>query len=130
MPRWRAAAIQRLPELRDSIVSAESVLALWIELHMQFKDAYREPRNDDLIRRIYSYADWCLAAPRNDDAGRDPATAVMVAFYEHIPTSPAARDDMPRWFHHDEIARSKDVFSYLIGEAAFNELVAFMKRNT
>jgi hypothetical protein len=104
-------------------------MALWIELHMKFEDAYREPRNDDLIRRIYSYAHWCLAAPRNKDAGHDPATAVMAAFYEHIPTSPAAREDMPRWFQYEEVAGCRDVFSYLIGDAAFDELLAFMKRN-
>ena len=129
MARWRAAAIERLPEFRDIIASAERVMALWLELHQEFEDAYREPRNDDLIRRIYSYADWCLNAPRIDDAGHDPFTAVMVAFFEHIPTWPAPRDDMPRWFSVDEVAGSKGVFSYLIGEAAFGELVAFMRMN-
>lgn len=129
MSRWRAAAIERLPELRRTIASADSVMALWIELGNEFQKAYRDPRNDDLIRRIYAYADWCLAAPRNDDAGRDPVTAVAVAFYEHIPDWPAAREDMPRWFHHEEVASSKAVFSYLIGEQAFNELVAFIKSN-
>jgi hypothetical protein len=80
MPRWRAAAIERLPELRDTIASADSIMLLWIELRMKFEDAYREPRNDDLIRRIYSYADWCLAAPRNEDAGHDPPTAARTCF--------------------------------------------------
>src|SRR5690242_6827264 len=108
MARWRAAAIQRLPEFREIVASAEHVMALWIELRWKFKEAYRDPRNDDLIRRIYSYADWCLDAPRNDDAGQDPLTAVTVAFYEHIPTWPAAREDMPRWFSVEVVAGGKD----------------------
>ena len=66
MARWRSEAIERLPELRDTIAKAESIMSLWIELHLTFQNAYREPKNDELIARIYSYADWCLTAPRND----------------------------------------------------------------
>ncbi len=58
-------------------------MSLWIELHFAFEDAYRDPRNDDLIARIYSYADWCLSAPRREDVSHDPSTAVAVAFFEH-----------------------------------------------
>lgn len=111
------------------IAEAENVMSLWIELHFKFEDAYRDPKDDDLIARIYSFADWCLAAPRNEDAGHDPATGVMVGFYEHIPQLKAAREDMPRWFHYDEVARSRSVFAYLIGDHAFDELLAYMKQN-
>ena len=130
MPRWRAAAIERLPELRGLVASADTVMALWIELHIKFEEAYRrEPWNDDLIRRIYAYADWCIDAPRVDDAGRDPFTAVIVAFYEDIPAFVPARDDMPRWFTPQEVAQNKAVFSYHIGDAAFADLIAFMHKN-
>lgn len=129
MARWRAAAIERLPELRETIAEAESVMSLWIELFLTFEEAYREPRNDDLIARIYSYADWCRAAPRNDDAGHDPPTAVAVAFYEHIPQSQAARDDMPRWFRYEEVGRNRAMFAYHIGDAAFDELLAYVKNH-
>jgi hypothetical protein len=70
MAKWRSAAIERLPELRDMISLADSVMALWIDLRLKFEDAYRDPRNDDLIGRIYSYADWCWSAPRQEEAGR------------------------------------------------------------
>ncbi len=78
-------------ELRETIAEAETVMSLWIELRDAFDAAYREPRNDDLIARIYSYADWCLSAPRNDDARHDPSTAVVVAFYEHSAVEGGAR---------------------------------------
>jgi hypothetical protein len=129
MARWRSAAIERVPQLRKIIAEAHSVMALWIQLHMKFEDAYREPRNDDLIEQIYSYADWCLDAPRLDDAGHDPLTAVVVAFYEDIPTSPAARADMPRWFRREEIVADKDVFSYHIGEVGFAELLSIFSKS-
>jgi len=129
MSRWRGAAIERLPEFRDLIARADNVMALWIALHVKFEDAYRDPRDDELIRRVYAYADWCLNARRSDDAGRDPATAVVTAFYEHIPTSPAARDDMPRWFRYEDVLRGKGVFAYLIGDEAYDHLVEFMKKN-
>jgi hypothetical protein len=130
MAKWRAEAIQRLPELRRVIAEAETVMAAWIELRMAFEDAYEaEPPDDSLIARIYSFADWCLDAPRNADAGRDPFTAVLVAFYEDIPTIKAARDDMPRWFTYDEVARNRQVFSYHLRPEEFDALVLHMARN-
>jgi hypothetical protein len=128
MSRWRSAAIERLPELRGIIASAENIMSLWIELKMVFQDAYRDPRNDDLIERIYSYADWCWDAPRHKDAGRDPSTAVTVAFFEDIPRIPAAREDMPRWFTFEEVAANKELFLYSIGEAKFKSLLADMQK--
>lgn len=109
------------------IAEADEVMALWCELREPFVFAYQPPRNDDLIARIYSYANWCLSAPRNDHPGRDPLTAVYVAFYEDIPTCQAAREDMPRWFRADDVARGRDVFSYHIGEESFEELLAYMR---
>ena len=131
MARWRSAAIDRLPELREIIAKAETLMSLWIELHFAFDKAYREPRNDDLIARIYSYADWCLRAPHPEgaDAGHDPLTAVMVAFYEDIPRSKAAREDMPRWFTYNEIAQNRSTFAYHLSDEAFDALLSHMKQH-
>jgi hypothetical protein len=124
MARWRAEAIERLPEFRDLIESSERVMALWIELLMAFESAYREePQNESLITRIYSYARWCEIAPRDNDPGCDPLTAVCVAFYEHIPTIKQARNDMPRWFKRAEVLAARQVFSRHISEQAFEDLV-------
>jgi hypothetical protein len=128
MARWRAAAIERLPELRHVIATADSVMALWIELRLSFEQAYRE-NNESLIARIYSFADWCVEAPRAFDAGRDPFTAALVGFYEHIPGIPEARKDMPRWFRSSEVSENKQVFAYLIGEQAYQDLVSYLEKN-
>ena len=50
-------------------------------------------------------------------------------FFEHIPTIPAAREDMPRWFTFDEIAANKPLFLYSIGEATFENLLGQMQRH-
>lgn len=130
MARWRAEALDRLPELQQEIASADSIMALWSELLYAFEKAYRaEPRDESLIARIYAFADWCVQARRGPDAGRDPLTAVMVAFYEHIPAFRPARDDMPRWFRDTEVAENRQVFSYHIGDEEYDALVAYMRKN-
>jgi len=130
MARWRAEAIKRLPELRQVIASAESVMTLWHELQDAFEQAYRaHPPAESLIAGIYSFADWCLEAPRGDDAGHDPFSALIVTFYEGIPRCRPARDDMPRWFRYSEVAQNRTVFSYLIGDQEYDELVSYMAKN-
>lgn len=130
MARWRAEALSRLPELRRDITSSDNVMALWIELQLAFEKAYKaDPSDESLIARIYSFADWCIQAPRNPDTEHDPSTAATVAFYEHIPTIPQAREDMPRWFRYSEVAQSRDIFSYLIGEQSYQELLAHVQRH-
>lgn len=130
MARWRAEALERLPELRDMITSADTVMALWIALHEAFEKAYRADSPDEtLIGRIYSFADWCIQASRGPDAGHDPMTAVTVAFYEDIPAFKPARDDMPRWFPYEEVANNRQVFAYHIGDEEYDALVKHMAKN-
>jgi hypothetical protein len=131
MARWRAEAIKRLPELRKAIASAENVMALWDELFRSaFVPAYlADPPDESMISRVYSFADWCVQAPRNRDAAHDPLTAVAVCFYEEIPAFHPARDDMPRWFQYPEIVESKQVFAYRIGLEQYGELLAYMAKH-
>lgn len=129
MAKWRAAAIERLPEFRQIITDADNLMALWIELEMAFERAYQGSRDESLIARIYSFADWCGNAPRGHDAGDDASTALVVGFYEHIPSIPAARDDMPRWFRRSEVVENKQIFAYLIGEEAYGRLIQYMAKN-
>jgi hypothetical protein len=130
MAKWRAEALTRLPELRKQIDAADSVMALWSELWSAFEQAYlAEPPDEPLIARIYSYADWCVRAPRNDDASHDPPTAATVCFYEHVPGFGPAREDMPRWFTYEEVERDRQVYSYLIGEQQYFELLRYMDKH-
>lgn len=130
MSRWRSHAIELFPEFRKRIEQADGIFALWSELSLKFQDAYRiDPPDDGLIARIYSFAEWCLQAPRNANANFDPATAVDVGFYEDIPTIKYARDDMPRWFTYQDVVNLGAAFAYSIGPEKYDELLAYMKGN-
>ena len=77
---------------------------------------------------VYAYADWCMSAPSTADASTDPATAVIVCFYEDIPATHGARADMPRWFTFDEVANNRTIFTYMIGDDSYRDLIAYMAR--
>lgn len=81
-------------------------MALWIELLDECKNACKK-RNEDLLRRFYEYARWCRQSP-----SIDVRTAVVCAFYEHLPTTPVLRHDMPRRFGNAEFSELRDVFCY------------------
>jgi hypothetical protein len=92
-------------------------------LRLAFGDAYKEPRNEDLIARIYQYAEWCGTQPRGTSAEDDLGTCVHVCFFEHIPESPAALEDMPRWFSREDVVLMKDTFSYMVREEGFKRIL-------
>ncbi len=130
MALWRVQALKLLPELRRDIDSADSVMALWIEIWIAFESAYEaSPRNESLIERVYRYADWCSQAKRGPDAAHDPSTAIAVCFYEHLPNFTPSREDMPRWVSFSDVAQSKEIFSYLIGEQEYGKLLEFMAKH-
>ena len=95
---------------------------------MPFREAYKSPRNEDLIRRIYAFAAWCESQPPGSTAEDDLGTCVTVCFTEHIPTIPEALDDMPRWFTREEVERMKETFMYQIGEAGYARILARFDR--
>jgi len=111
MSAWRREALRRLPECRQVIESAETPMALWIELLGECEDAYKKS-DENLIRRFYDFARWCWQSPR-----ADVRTAVACAFYEHLPTTPVLRRDMPRRFGHAAFTELRDVFRYHLSSA-------------
>lgn len=130
MARWRARAIECLPHLRTVIAPAADPMALWIDLRSAFERAYEaDPRDEATIAGVYAFADWCATAPGRPDAEHDPLTAVVVAFYEHVPGHPAARDDMPRWFRPDELRSNRDIFAHQIGGRAFADVLAHVVKH-
>lgn len=120
---WGREAFNRFPELIDRFDNVDSPYLLWIELRFAFEEAYKEPRNEDLISRIYAYADWCGSQPEGKTADDDLGTCVTVCFYEHIPESPRALADMPRWFKLSEVHHMKEAFSYMVGEEGFQRIL-------
>lgn len=121
---WKAEAYRRFPELHVQFSDADTPYLLWFELRDAFHDAYsRLPLNEGLIKQIYDYADWCCSQPRGDTAEDDLLTCVAVAFYEHIPESPAAVADMPRWFTLEDVGAMKEVLSYHVGFDGYKEIL-------
>ena len=80
MSVWRRKAIEAFPELGRELADSNeifSVYALWFELRPLTVEAHREGK-DDLLRRIYGYAEWC--SRQRGELGN----AVYVSFYEHL----------------------------------------------
>ena len=120
---WRSQALETLPELSEEIKAADNPMYLWIEICLRFQRAYEAPQNDDLIRRIYGFAGWCLQQSRDSRAEYDLFTCVIVGFYEDIPAIKAARADMPRWFSLEKVQQNEKVFSYHLTEGEYKELL-------
>ncbi len=120
---WGREAFERFPELIDRSDFVESPYDLWFELTEAFQKAYKAPRNEDLISRIYAYATWCCLQPSGAAAEDDLGTCVCACFYEHIPESPEALEDMPRWFSRSDVLTMKEVFSYMVGEDGFQRIL-------
>ena len=126
---WKTEATKRFPDLVEWFADADTPYLLWFELFDAFQQAYKNPRNQDLIRRIYAFAAWCESQPPGSTAADDLRTCVTVCFTEHIPTIPEALDDMPRWFTREEVERMKEVFIYQVGESGYTEIVARFDRS-
>jgi hypothetical protein len=113
MELWRSKGLELLPDLGEQIGGAEEPMEAWLEISSAFQQAYLEPRNEDLIRRIYEFAFWCLEhGERDQAAGKDLPTCVVVGFFEDIPTHKAPREDMPRWFAREEVLVMRETFTY------------------
>jgi hypothetical protein len=125
---WGREAFKKFPELIDRFDFVQSPHELWFELRDAFEEAYREPRNEDLISRIYSYANWCCAQPEGKTAEDDLGTCVCACFFEHIPELPAALEDMPRWFSRSDVLLMKEIFSYMVGEDGFQRIIQVYDR--
>src|SRR3569623_1401675 len=96
MSEWRRKASEMLPEMQGIISGAWSPMSLWIELHLEFERAFRAS-NSEVIQRILKYARWCWKA-----RSPDTVTAVMCAFFEHLPENEKMRSEIPKWFSASE----------------------------
>jgi hypothetical protein len=81
MSVWRRKAIESFPELRRELNDGDeiaTVYSLWRDLLWLWRDAHRNG-NDELLDRIYAYADWCYR-----QRAEDLWNSTAVSFYEHI----------------------------------------------
>jgi len=127
---WGKEAFVRFPELIDRFDHVENPHELWFQLTDAFDEANKPPRNEDLIARIYAFAEWCCLQPQGATAEDDLGSCVCVCFYEHIPECPEALEDMPRWFSRSEVMQMKATFSYMVGEDGFGRILEAYERHS
>ena len=110
MSRWRREASERLPELQSIIASklVESPMMLWIELNQEFeKLCENRPPPLDLLKRIWSYCDWCLA-----HGSDDVQTAAALAFCEHLIDTPKRTELLPEIMGRSEFLDHRILLEY------------------
>jgi len=101
--------LELLPEYQQLIEKSENPMALWIELHSRFEEAFSRSDND-LIRRFFAFAKWSLETPKQGEYLSDTATAVAVAFYEHIVTNSGVRDNLHEYLSQSEFSALEGIF--------------------
>jgi len=98
-----------LPEYRHDIVQAESSMGLWVEIGFHFGDAF-EAGDEDLVRRFFRYAEWCLDTAKKE--ATDASTAAWCSFYEHIPTIAGLSEQLHRFMPRNRFVQVRDAFRY------------------
>lgn len=117
--------MEKLPEYRSVIEATDNPMTLWIELEMKFEDVYRAtPLDDEIIRRFYDYARWCMESPGEGGYLSDAGTAAACAFYEHLPQQAAIRRDLPRWITRQEFGDLREVFRHHLSPRDFADFEA------
>jgi hypothetical protein len=120
MSAWRRQALTCLPEFRAIVESAESPMAMWIELHLQF-DKAMEAGDLSRVERLLAFAAWC-ASDQSGSLPNDTSTAAAVAFYEHLPQKREYWQHFPRWFAGSRFNDLLPVFSYHLSEKEVADL--------
>jgi len=117
MSQWRRIANERLPELRGIIDSdlVDSPMMLWIELNIKFDDLCKdEIPNMDLIKRIWSYCEWCL-----QHRSGDVMTAAALAFCEHLIDNKTRASILPRIMTRSDYVGFREILLYHNDEERF-----------
>lgn len=127
MARWRAKALELLPEFSAVIESSDNPYGLWIELRYELERAHEGRQNEPLVQRFYMYADWCWRQRPQKEL--DLNNCVAVCFYEHLPEHPATRDDMPRWISREKFNALAPLFERCLGKDGFDELKRYHESN-
>jgi hypothetical protein len=120
---WRGEAARRFPDLLGKLAEADSPGMFWIDLHFEFEDAYDAGR-PERVAAIYGYAKWCCEQPQGKTAADDLGSIVATHLFEHIPAHPRALADMPNWWTIEEVRLMKEIFSYMVGEGGYAQVLA------
>jgi hypothetical protein len=119
MSAWRRVALEILPEFRDDIAQADEPMALWVEIGFRFRGVFRKG-NEDLVRRYFRYAEWCLDTAKQEPT--DASTAAWCAFYEHLPKIAGLAEQLHRLMPRSRFVQVRDAFRYHTSSDEFERL--------
>ena len=94
--------------------------ASFVELQLKFGRV----SDDDLIRRFFEYARWCMQSPGEGRYLSDAGTAAVCAFYEHLPQHANICRELPRWLTREEFASLRGAFRHHLSEQEFSDFEA------
>ncbi len=133
MDEWQKVAQQFFPEIADKMHLDGGIHGLWSDLYLQLLRAYdASPVNDELIGRIYDYANWCFNHPQTNDPSVDLSSATAVGFVEDLPLDQRVSEDLYRWLSVETFEGCKNLFRYHLSEEqyrAFAEQFKHKKEN-
>jgi hypothetical protein len=117
MSVWRRVALERFPDLRSQIERTESVGMLWIELYSTFCRAHEEPVDNDLIRRFYLYAWWCLKESKSTEV----SDKAGMGFYEELPMNKLVRERMQEFLTTGQFMKAAGYICHFLGSEEFEK---------
>jgi hypothetical protein len=114
-------AMKTFPDLQGKIEEASGPIALWIDLNNELVSAYdQQTPDDERIRKIYAYADWCIDQPQSDDPSLDDvSSAAAVGLIEDIPMDERISNDLHRWMSAETFEGYENLFRYHLSEEQF-----------
>jgi len=95
-------------------------MSLWSELESRLSAAYdKRPPDEQTIRQIYRHA----VSTFEESPSPEARTAVVVAFFEHLPTHALVRADLHRSLQPDLFQQLEPAFKYFLSQGEFEEFV-------
>ena len=123
---WREKVSELFPELSDVMSDPKlDMTTLWIELFNRLQIAYIPPQSDDnMLRRIYDFAAWCLMQPDTGEARTDPSSGAAFGLFEDIPLDKKASADLYRWISEESFRGLENIFRYHFSDEEFESFSA------
>jgi len=109
MSTWKNKAIECLPEHKKDIEGAD-IFEVYLLMNRVFKRAYEE-NNQEKIRSIYAYAEWCFTQKH-----KELWNAAGVLFYEHLIDDLEIKREIHKWLKHSIYIEIRGLIVWRAGE--------------
>lgn len=119
MEQWKVVAKKLFPNCKTIIENSQDVWYFWIELWMEFVNAYKEPVNKDFIKNVYRFATWCLIKSKSELA----ENATLICFFEELPTIEVIKKDITNHLSKEDFLAIKEIFKYHFSKNDFEKFM-------